>query len=154
MGKEIRSYLCRRFILKMAKDLYHEAVKIALVKEGWKITDDPYRIKVLDTNYEVDLGAEKLMAAERDGIKIAIEIKTFAGLSFTYEFHGALGQYLNYATFLELQEPERVLYLAVTRFVYDAYFQLPSTKYIISKFNLNIVVFDPQIKKIEQWLAK
>jgi hypothetical protein len=36
----------------MAKDLFHEAVRVALEGDGWKITDDPYRIKVLDTNYD------------------------------------------------------------------------------------------------------
>jgi hypothetical protein len=28
-----------------AKDIYHEEVKNALIKDGWTITDDPYIIK-------------------------------------------------------------------------------------------------------------
>ena len=28
-----------------AKDIYHEAVKIALEKDGWLITDDPLVLK-------------------------------------------------------------------------------------------------------------
>ena len=138
----------------MAKDIFHNAVRVALESDGWIITDDPYRIKALDTNYEVDLGAEKVMAAEREGSKIAVEIKTFAGLSFAYEFHGALGQYLNYAAFMEIQEPDRKLFLAVARLIYEQHFQHPSIQYIVDKFGLKIIIFDPIEKKIEQWLQK
>jgi hypothetical protein len=30
----------------MAKDIYHENVKNALIKEGWTITHDPYSLKI------------------------------------------------------------------------------------------------------------
>lgn len=44
----------------MAKDIHHQCVKEALIKEGWKITNDPYFLSVLDSPvYEVDLAAEK-----------------------------------------------------------------------------------------------
>ncbi len=138
----------------MAKDIFHQALRKALEDDGWLITEDPYRIKVMDTNYEVDLGAEKVVAAERNGIKIAVEIKSFSGLSFAYEFHGALGQYLNYAAFMELQEPDRKLFLAVTQFVFDKYFQLPSIKFIVNKYNVKIIVFEPLSQEICKWLPK
>lgn len=44
----------------------------------------------------IDLGAESIAAAEREGQKIAIEIKSFLGASSISEFHTALGQYFNY----------------------------------------------------------
>jgi hypothetical protein len=73
----------------MAKDLFHEAVKIALEKEGWTITDDPYKLKLNDMKIfpsalNIDLGAEKVIAAEKGPEKIAIEIKTFGGPSLVY----------------------------------------------------------------------
>ncbi len=55
----------------------------------------------------VDLGAEKLLAAERDGREIAVEIKSFLGLSAINEFHSALGQFLNYRLALGKLEPSR-----------------------------------------------
>jgi len=64
----------------MAKDIHHQIVRAALEKDGWTITQDPYRI--VRTNrkpYEVDLGAEKFIAAERGTEQIAVEIKSFAG---------------------------------------------------------------------------
>lgn len=30
----------------MAKDLFHDCVKEALIKDGWNITDDPYELRV------------------------------------------------------------------------------------------------------------
>jgi len=60
-----------------AKDVFHNAVKNALQKEGWLITDDPLFIRFGGINIYIDLGAEKVIAAEKDGQKIAVEIKSF-----------------------------------------------------------------------------
>ena len=60
-----------------AKDRFHNIVKIALEKEGWKITHDPLTLKVdAVTDLHIDLGAEMLIGAERENEKIAIEKKT------------------------------------------------------------------------------
>lgn len=61
----------------MAKDLFHDVVKTALIKDGWHITDDPFFMKVGGVDFFIDLGAEKIIAAERDNQKIAVEIKSF-----------------------------------------------------------------------------
>ncbi|MGI8668625.1 MAG: element excision factor XisH family protein [Aridibacter sp.] len=58
-------------------DKYHEIVKLALVKDGWKITDDPLILEFKDLTLYADLGAERTFAAEKDDEKIAVEIKTF-----------------------------------------------------------------------------
>jgi len=46
---------------------------------------------------EIDLGAEQVISAERQGVKIAIEVKSFlTRRSAISEFHRALGQFINY----------------------------------------------------------
>jgi len=61
----------------MAKDIYHDAVKKALEKNGWNITDDPYFIHFPGSlKYEIDLGAEKIIGAEKESQKIAVEINS------------------------------------------------------------------------------
>ncbi len=55
-----------------AKDIFHEIVKQALQKEQWVITHDPLRLEFGDVKFQVDLGAERLLAAERGTEKIAI----------------------------------------------------------------------------------
>ncbi len=37
----------------MAKDLFHEAVKVALQKDGWEITHDPYKLKSLAPKFSL-----------------------------------------------------------------------------------------------------
>ena len=85
----------------MTKDVFHYAVKKGLEKEGWLITDDPLRISVGGADMEIDLGAEKIIAAERGEQKIAVEIKSFIGTSNISDFHTAVGQFINYQVALE-----------------------------------------------------
>jgi hypothetical protein len=88
-----------------AKDKFHNVVKIAIEKDGWTITDDPLFIRAEDVDFYIDLGAEKVLAAEKAGQKIAVEIKSFLGASEVNEFHSALGQFLNYRSALRLTQP-------------------------------------------------
>ncbi len=136
----------------MAKDIYHQEVKEALIKDGWTITHDGYKLGDGELEYEVDLGAEKLIAATKDKEKILVEIKSFREQSKTYEFHRALEQFNNYFLALEDQEPDRLLFLAVPELVYIDFFQKALVKKAIERFQMKIVVFDPLQKVIVKWL--
>jgi len=41
-----------------AKDKIHDAIKNAVIKDGWKITHDPYAIRYEEVTAYADLGAE------------------------------------------------------------------------------------------------
>jgi hypothetical protein len=85
-----------------AKDKFHEAVKTALQKDGWLITDDPLRLSIdRITNMFINLAAEKLIVATRDNQKITVEVKSFLSPSTLSEFHLAIGQFINYRYALE-----------------------------------------------------
>ncbi len=73
------------------RDLFHDAVKNALIKDGWTITDDPLTFRIDGINISIDLGAEKILGAEKDGKRIAVEIKSFINPSPMTDFHAALG---------------------------------------------------------------
>lgn len=47
------------WLLVSAKDIFHEAVKVALQNDGWTITHDPLTIDLVDRQLQVDLGAEQ-----------------------------------------------------------------------------------------------
>ena len=79
-----------------AHDLYHDAVKNALIKDGWTITHDPFRMEWGKRDMYVDLGAERLLAAERAGERIAVEVKSFLGASDIADLEQALGQFILY----------------------------------------------------------
>ena len=55
-----------------AKDIYHDTVKNALIKDGWTITNDPLSLKIGKKDIYIDLAAEKLLVAEKKGQKIVI----------------------------------------------------------------------------------
>ena len=136
----------------MAKDFYHEHVKEALIKDGWAVTHDGYRLGDEEVEYEEDLGAEKLIAATKGKQKVLVEVKSFRGQSKTYEFHRALGQFNSYLTALEEQEPDRELFVAVPDIVYDSFFQKALIQKTVRRFQMKILVFDPVEKIILQWI--
>ena len=136
----------------MAKDLFHEAVKIALEKDGWQITHDPYYLEALGTDIQIDLGAEKLIGAQRDKEYIAVEVKSFAGPSLVYDFHLALGQYMNYVRGLRKNDPDRMLFLAVPKGAYTAFFVKTDVSEAVKEFGLNLVIYDGLKQAIVDWL--
>ena len=77
-----------------AKDIYHEAVKNALIKDGWTITADPYPLEYEDVELYPDLAVEKVISEEQKQRKIIIEIKSFISSSLMKDFELALGQYI------------------------------------------------------------
>jgi hypothetical protein len=48
-----------------ARDKYHDAVRNALIKDGWTITYDPYTLSVGMRDVYINLGAEQVIAAEK-----------------------------------------------------------------------------------------
>ncbi|MDQ2098886.1 MAG: XisH family protein [Tychonema bourrellyi B0820] len=136
----------------MAKDRFHDVVKTALEKEDWQITADPYQINVDDVDFEIDLAAEQLLAAQRESQKIAVEIKSFISSSNVSDFHTALGQFLNYRDALETIEPDRLLYLAVRVPVYESFFQRRFIVAAVKRYQLRLMIYDVQQEVIVQWL--
>ncbi len=138
----------------MAKDIFHDIVKIALEKDGWLITHDPLHIKLKKRQIFIDLGAEKLLIAEKDSQKIAVEVKSFVGTSPLTDFYKALGQYQIYLLALRHKFPERVLYLAIP---YESYELLISDELLqefLTELNLNYIIFEPETSQIKQWIHK
>lgn len=135
----------------MAKDKYHRDVKTALIKEGWKITQDPLYVATAARTLEVDLGAERLIGAEKEGEKIAVEIKSFLGVSEIHEFYKALGQFNYYFLALRKQEPGRLLFLAVPVDTYETFFQEPLTIEAVEYYDLKIIVYNSNAQTIELW---
>ncbi|NEN93676.1 MAG: fatty-acid synthase, partial [Okeania sp. SIO3H1] len=105
-----------------AKDFYHDIVKNALIKDGWTITNDPYILSIGKRDLFVDLGADKLLSAEKGLKKIAVEIKSFTSLSRVNDLEKALGQYILYYDIIQDIEPERLLYLAITESIFEEFF--------------------------------
>ncbi len=136
-----------------ARDAHHEQVKAALIKDGWTITDDPYTISLENRNVFIDLGAERLVAAEKGKQKIALEIKVFSGPSDVLDFRNAVGQYVFYRSLLTRYEPERRLFLAISETVATGILAEPIAQPVLEDEAIAVVVFDPQKEEIVQWMT-
>ena len=136
----------------VAKDRFHQVVKTALIKDGWNVTHDPLRIKVGGVEMEIDLGAERLLAAERGDEKIAVEVKSFlASASAISEFHTAPTQFINYRAALRREEPDRILYLAVPDLTYNSFFQLDFPASMLQENAVKIMVYNIEVEEVLQW---
>jgi len=135
----------------MANDRFYSQVKAALIKSGWTITHDPLFISFGGVDMYVDLGAERILAAQRGNEKIAVEIKSFVGSSATTEFSMALGQFLKYQLALEEEQPDRTLYLAIPVDAEREFFRLELPRRLVERYRVRLVIYDPEEEVIVKW---
>lgn len=134
-----------------AKDIYHDTVKNALIKDGWTITHDPLHLKWGNDLLYVDLGAEQLLTAKKEDRKIAIEVKSFVSYSSMADLENALGQYILYRNIIEELEPDRTLYLAVHEEVFATIFEESLGQMLIRKNHLKLIIFNRAEEAIVKW---
>lgn len=136
----------------MAKDIFHDLVKQALENEGWTITDDPFTIFFGEKRVMIDLAAEKFILAEKDKQKIAVEVKSFIGISLLNELHHSIGQIDFYALLLEKQEPDRILYLAMPKDAYNELTLEPIVVEFLERHEINFILYNTKMPMIEEWI--
>lgn len=136
----------------MARDTFHDNVKEALIKDGWQITADPLSFKIGNVQVQIDLGAERIIAAERGLEKIAVEIKTFSSLSLITALYEAVGKYVIYRNVLKLMQSERILYLAIPESIFNHYFKETVIQETMKEEKFKIVVYNQTSQIITQWI--
>ncbi len=136
------------------KDIHHDAVKIALEKEGWRILKEHLDISVGRIGLFVDLEAEAVYVAERAGEKIAVEIKTFRGQSLVTNMHEALGKYEVYEVALRLVRPDLAIFLAIPLPIYEDFFQEVLIQEVVKRKKINLLVYNSDHQTIEKWIKQ
>ena len=134
-----------------AKDIYHDAVKNALIKDGWTITADPYFIVYKKLRLVADLGAERSLSAQKGNDKIVIEVKSFLNPSFIYDLERAVGQYMIYRNFLTKTAPDHQIYLALSQLVYRTNFD-ETIEIIVNENQLKLIIVDVNNEVITKWI--
>lgn len=134
------------------KDHFHTAVRNALEKEGWTITHDPLPLNIGTLRLEVDLGAEKLIAAQKDNQKIAVEVKSFLRASKITDFYQAFGQFFPYKVALQRLEPDRTIYLAVPDSIYEELFGEILIQDVLAQYPIKLIVYTPDTEEIQSWI--
>jgi hypothetical protein len=102
----------------------------------------------------VDLGAERLLAAEKGQRKIAVEVKSFLGPSEMADLEQAIGQYTLYHQVLSRVEPDRLLFLAVDEEVYNNLFEESIGELLLEDRRIRLIVFDPNTEMVRQWIPQ
>lgn len=137
-----------------ADDRIKPAVVAALVKDGWTITHDPYPIEYHGEKLSVDLGAERsIVAAERVGERIAVEIKSFLGLSIMTDFYACLGQYLIYKSAMEETDPDRRLVVAVGDRAYANILNRRMIQLALTRNQVPFVVVRLDTEEVDRWTS-
>jgi hypothetical protein len=136
----------------MALDAFHHIVRRALEHEGWTVTDEPLVLNDGETEFEIDLAAERFVIAQKEKQQIAVEIKTFLARSRVHEFHGVLGQYLDYRLMLELTQNSRELYLAVPEVIWKTLLQRKFFQRSLEYHRVRLIVYNEFTEVITQWI--
>ena len=135
-----------------AKDIYHNTVKRALQKDGWTITHDPFPLQIGRKRLSADLGAERLINAEKGTEKIIVEVKSFVGRSDVKDLEQALGQYVLYRQVLNEMQIDRNLYLAISRSAFKSVFTIEVGQVLLKNQIVKLIVFDKESEEILQWI--
>ena len=136
----------------MARDIFHENVKQALIEEGWNVTNDPLTFKIGKVQVQIDLGAERLIAAEKGEERIAIEIKTFGNVSFITALYEAIGKYIVYRNVISLSQSDRTLFLAIPENIYNRFFDEKVIRKTIEDEKIKLVIYNQLTQTITQWV--
>ncbi len=137
----------------MARDIYHYEVKEALIKDGWTITNDP--LVLLGKNeggLQTDLGAEKIITAEKGLTKIAVEVKSFVHPSIIHEFLEASGQYSGYLIAMKIKNSDRTLYLAMPSYVHEKLVHYEFVRELIAQHQIKLILYNPTNAEVESWI--
>lgn len=141
-----------RFEFVPARDIYHNTVKTALEKDGWTVTHDPFPLQIGKKRLSADLGAERLISAEKNLQKIVVEVKSFVGQSDVKDLEQALGQYILYRQILNETKIDRELYLAVSRLTFNSVFTIQLGQMLLTNQIIKLIVFDDEREVIVQWI--
>lgn len=135
-------------------DRIHDAVKRALIADGWTITAEQKRLRVAPRAKIfgiVDLLAEQAITAERAGRKIAVEVKSFLSDSPSTDLMEAIGQYVTYRSWFARVEPDREVWLAVPTAARTNVFDDAGAAVVVTDVDLKLLVVDLVAERVREW---
>lgn len=138
------------FLFKIIKVTVTARCHVCLWRILWAVTVT-FNSCLLRNN-SIDLGAEELVAAEKRGRQIAVEIKSFVGPSEVEDLKNALGANILYHDILAKAQPQRSLYLAIREEVYYALFEEPIGSILLENQRVQLLIFDPEQEIVIKWI--
>ena len=133
-----------------ARDRYHNNVKNALVKDGWPITHDPYRLVVQSWT----LGDDNMLAAEKDGTNIAVQRRWIDPNSEFEDMSQTVGQYLLFQSALQRLDPGRTLFLAISPKTHPMLFDDSLLMPLLGDCGLHMLHFSEDVHQANVWIQR
>jgi hypothetical protein len=134
------------------RDPYHDLVKNALRKDGWRVTYDVLPLKRRTVSEAGESWTMQLLAADKDERKIAVAVNSFIGRSDLATLSQALAQLALSRPRVHAVESTRVLYLAVRQATYTTCFTEPEGRLLLARQPTPLLVFDPRTEAVVQWV--
>jgi hypothetical protein len=132
-----------------APDHYHDTVKNALTKDGWRIVGEQIFVKYEDRHIWLDIKAER----SSDEQVAVFEVKGCENVASPVDaLESALGQYVLYQAILEELEIAVPLFLAVPVEAFNKFLSRPFSQVGLRKANVKLLVFDPIKEEVERWI--
>ncbi|MEM1327243.1 MAG: element excision factor XisH family protein [Bacteroidota bacterium] len=132
-----------------ARDKLRDLVKATLIKQDWTIAENLARIE-----QEVNLGFKpennQLIAAEKDGQKIGVQVESFLTSSTLQEMYGVVGRHSMYSLALKHHEPDRKLRIAVPKPIHDSFFQLPFIRDFVKRQEMDLMDYSVENQELTQ----
>lgn len=134
------------------KDSDHDLVIRALIKVGWRIVKEQYRIRHVteteDTSMFIDLKIEN----GQQQVAL-IEIKGLAK-SLIHDLMELVGQYQLYRVALDLIDDKTPIYVAISQYDYRRIISKAVGVELIHRFSIPLVIYDSKQEKIIQWIPQ
>jgi hypothetical protein len=137
------------------QDSIHVPVRNALIADGWIITHEQKKVTIHKTAQVygiVDILAEQHIQADREGRKIAVEVKGFLSDSPSTDVMEAVGQYAAYRSWYARIDPTREVWLAVPKQRYLQLLTDPGAQAVILDEKIKIILVDILAERITQWI--
>jgi XisH protein len=136
------------------KDIYHDHLRTALEKDGWRIVNDPMRIVAGGVGLFIDLTAEPILTIQKNHQQIAVEVKSFEIQSQITSFYEALGKYLTYRKALAINHLKIDLYLAVPKKAFDTIFQKDLVAQLVKEYEVHLIIYSIKYQSIISWIKQ
>jgi XisH protein len=133
------------------QDLYHDVVRDALRKDGWRIMHTALQLKARAEASAGELWEGPWLIADKDERKVAVAVSSFVGRSSPEDILQTWRQLALSRSRLHAMDSDRVVYLAVRQATYSACFGGTEGNLLLEKEHMQLLVFDPRAEVIVQW---
>jgi len=132
-----------------AKDRYHDALKRALLKEGWAIDDEQITLTVDERHLWIDLQISHHVSRQI----FLVEVKELSEVDSPIEaLANALGKIALYRLAIRLEKIEIPIVLAVSEASYNGILSEVIGQHSVTEANIPLIVFNPQKEEIVLWM--